>query len=61
MADEFDRTQEELERRYDVAAKNRAPYHLPAGTPGECERCERESHRLINDLCGACRDELRIK
>jgi hypothetical protein len=31
-------------------------YRLPAGTPGECELCGRESPRLIGGECGACRD-----
>lgn len=38
----------------------RKPYELPPGVPGECA-CGRVSPRLLNGMCGACRDEMRVE
>jgi hypothetical protein len=61
VADVIDEVQEQLDRDYERARKKRGPYTLPPGVPGECDGCEAESPRLIDGLCGRCRDLMRIK
>ena len=59
MPDILDNVQDNLDREYERAAKRRGFYSLPEGKTGECEECGEKRHRLINNLCGKCRDELR--
>ena len=55
MADEIDRAnataEAELERSIRAA---RQP--IPVGVPGECDGCGDDMPRLVNGLCGYCRD-----
>lgn len=55
MADEIDRAnalaEADLERSIRAA---RQP--IPAGVPGECDNCGDNMPRLVNGLCGYCRD-----
>ena len=55
MPDDIDRIVEReqflLDRRIAIA---RAP--IPVGAPGICDGCEERMSRLVNGLCGYCRD-----
>jgi RNA polymerase-binding transcription factor DksA len=33
---------------------------IPAGTPGECERCGQDSPRLVGGACAPCRTRYRL-
>lgn len=34
---------------------------MPAGSPGECERCGEWSGRLVGGACAPCRDKYGLK
>jgi len=38
------------------AAIRRAAAAIPAGEPGDCERCGLPSPRLVRGVCARCRD-----
>jgi hypothetical protein len=59
MADDVDRTQEQMER--DEEARRPRPYRLPPGHPGECDLCGEVSGRLIEGVCAPCRDRWKIR
>lgn len=59
MPDILDAVQDNLDRANDQFAKRRKFYEVPPGKAGECEGCGNERPRLINGLCGKCRDEMR--
>lgn len=58
MPDILDAVQDNLDREYERAAKRRF-FEMPVGKAGACEECGEQRPRLINNLCGKCRDELR--
>jgi hypothetical protein len=33
---------------------------IPAGEPGECERCGEHFARLVGGACGRCRDKYKL-
>ena len=43
----------------DAARKKAAD--IPKGSAGECEYCGEHFERLVNNACGRCRDEFRLK
>lgn len=55
MADEIDRANEMADEHLarGIAAE-KAP--LLPGAPGECEGCDIDMPRLVDGLCGYCRD-----
>lgn len=38
----------------------RAAAAIPAGEPGDCDRCGLPSPRLVNGACARCRDKFRL-
>jgi hypothetical protein len=60
--DDADRAGIDEDMQEEVKARRRAeqPYQLPAGEPGECDRCGEWSGRLINGACAPCRDRYRL-
>lgn len=62
MSDEIDiandRVEEESARG--VALVRMLAANMPAGDPGECERCGEESKRLVNGACARCRDKFKL-
>jgi hypothetical protein len=62
MADIIDQTDEreaiiELARVQQAAAKAAA---IPAGVPGECEKCGEDMPRLVGGVCCPCRDKYKL-
>lgn len=55
MADVVDDAQvlSDMHLRHSLAA---ARQPVPIGVPGECAKCGDEMPRLVNNLCGYCRD-----
>lgn len=58
MADEIDYANDQVQRGQDYleASCRRAAAAIPAGEPGECERCGEDMPRLVNGRCAPCRD-----
>jgi hypothetical protein len=58
VADEADLTSDrmEVEMSARLAELHRTAVSIPAGYPGECERCGEESPRLVDGVCARCRD-----
>ena len=57
MADDIDRAQERDQIiREDALEEQRRKGDMPAGAPGECERCGYDKPRLVNGVCAPCRD-----
>lgn len=59
--DVLDATQQNLEK-YDDAMSchiRRAAAEIPIGSPGECAECGDFKTRLVQGVCGRCRDELK--
>jgi hypothetical protein len=63
MADDADSAQDELDRVYDVAKQHfsKLASEIPAGEPGECERCGEFSLRLVEGACAPCRDKYKLR
>lgn len=60
MADEFDRASD-YEERFRQSAENSIRAQaakIPVGEPGDCDHCGETFTRLVNGLCGRCRDHL---
>jgi hypothetical protein len=38
----------------------RAAAGIPAGEPGDCDRCGLPNPRLVNGACARCRDKYRL-
>lgn len=55
MADTADMADDIIQERISIALR-RASAPIPAGVAGECENCGDEMPRLVNGLCGFCRD-----
>lgn len=53
-----ERAQQILDAEIDEA-RYRAQ-HIPAGVPGDCERCGGWSGRLVGGVCAPCRDQYRL-
>ena len=56
MADEADISQARMEQEQALRERNRQPFVLVPGTPGECELCGEWSGRLVGGACAPCRD-----
>lgn len=60
MADEIDETNEReqhlLDRNVQKIREDAA--NMPAGSPGECDKCGNETQRIVDGLCCPCRDAL---
>lgn len=58
MADEADIASEQTERLEEgnVNFIRRQAAEMPAGEPGECEKCGEYSPRLVGGACAPCRD-----
>ena len=54
--DHIDATEKQI---IDAARKKAA--NIPKGSAGECEWCGEYFERLVNNACGRCRDEFRLK
>ncbi len=46
----------EIEREHLARAIAAARVPIPAGAPGECERCGEDMPRLVDGWCAPCRD-----
>jgi len=62
VADIIDQTDEreavlEHARQLGMAAKVAA---IPAGEPGECEKCGEDMPRLVRGVCCPCRDKFKL-
>ena len=62
MADEIDIAND---RAAEAAARSEAAVRaaaaaMPAGEPGECERCGEPSGRLVGGACAPCRERYRL-
>ncbi len=53
--DHIDKTDEAA-----IAAVRKAAANIPAGKPGECDGCGEYKARLVDGMCGRCRDEFRL-
>jgi hypothetical protein len=55
MADVVDDAQAvtDMQLRHSIAAARKP---IPAGAPGECDVCGRDSPRLVKGACAPCRD-----
>ena len=51
---------EATEKQIIDAARKKAA-DIPKGSAGECEWCGEYFERLVNNACGWCRDEFRLK
>ncbi len=62
MADEIDRANDTAAADTDraVAAARAGAANIPAGEPGECDRCGEPSGRLVGGACAKCRDKWRL-
>lgn len=62
MADEADATGERMavQEAADIAAIRRKAAEIPKGKPGECERCDEPSWRLVGGACAPCRDKFKL-
>jgi hypothetical protein len=58
MTDELDRAseREQAERDRMLAAATAAAAAMPKGEPGDCDGCGEFFTRLVDGLCGRCRD-----
>ena len=65
----YEKTADEIERAANlttemeeasVRAIRNAASRIPAGEPGECDRCGEYFTRLVNGACGRCRDKLKL-
>ncbi|MAK43183.1 MAG: conjugal transfer protein TraR [Spongiibacter sp.] len=56
----YDQSIELQERERDAALERirKSVADMPKGAPGECAECGEYKIRLVNDLCGRCRDKL---
>lgn len=60
--DDLDLSQEKQEK-LDEARLRKAralAQAIPEGEPGECEYCGGHFVRLVNGVCGRCRDEFKL-
>lgn len=60
--DDVDITEERarLALEADVMKVRKAAASMPAGKPGECERCGEWSGRLVRGACAPCRDRFNL-
>ena len=60
--DEADRATYFIESVIDDHVKEamRRCAEIPAGNPGECDGCGDHFYRLVNGMCGYCRDKYRL-
>ena len=58
MADEIDRANDVAEILRKIAEDRARSAKVPVGEPGECIECGYTFTRLVNHLCGKCRDDL---
>lgn len=58
MADEIDNANDVSELLRKIAEDKARSVKLQVGTPGECVECGYTFTRLVNHLCGKCRDDL---
>lgn len=58
MADAADYASDQQQRgdTYRIDAARRAAAAIPAGEPGECDRCGDDMPRLVGGRCAPCRD-----
>lgn len=56
MADEIDLATDLAQQHLDRSLRAVRAASIPAGVPGECEDCGEDMPRLVNGLCGFCRD-----
>lgn len=58
MADEADYASDQQQRgdAYRIDAVRAAAAKIPAGEPGECDRCSEDMPRLVDGVCAPCRD-----
>ena len=61
--DDIDRAGAHIEatEKQIIDAARKAAADIPAGNPGVCEWCGNHKERLVNDACGFCRDEFKLK
>lgn len=59
MADEADRAEYFIESVIDDHVKEamRKASDIPIGNPGDCDGCGEYFSRLVNGMCGFCRDK----
>lgn len=62
MVDFIDDTQADMEREQERAMKLNAlaVAQIPAGEPGDCDRCGEFSLRLVRGYCAPCRDKYKL-
>lgn len=62
MSDEADRADYYIESVIEDHVRDamRAAQDIPVGNPGECDGCGSYFSRLVNGMCGFCRDKWRI-
>lgn len=59
MSDDADITDEVIEKEMELSLRiimNRAN-RMPKGSAGECDECGFYFSRIVNGMCGRCRDE----
>lgn len=62
MTDEVDRSSADTEFLMDAQVRHIGTKvtKIPAGVPGECDKCGEESLRLVDGVCCRCRDKYKL-
>jgi RNA polymerase-binding transcription factor DksA len=62
MTDEVDRAEKDAEFLMDAQVRDihSKVTKIPAGVPGECDKCGEDSPRLVEGNCARCRDKFKL-
>lgn len=62
FADDLDKASYFIESVIDDHVRDamRAAQNIPVGNPGDCDGCGDYFSRLVNGMCGFCRDKFKL-